>query len=396
MSASVAANDNDAEPPAGRSAPPAASDRAASSTPVHFAGGRSDSGWIPFEYLKGSQIHLPITINGHPTIAQLDSGATSHTVDTALATKIGLRSERTISGQGFGGSEAMSIAHVTITAGAMTITNSEAVVFDHETISKAMGHSSYVTLGGDAFRHAVVDIDFKHRRLAFRDPSRFVAPAHAQELPLTGRDIRSLPVTVDGRPVRMQFDLGNGRAALLYQKYWKAAYPGNRRTATTYSGGSGGFNVQKFMMLDEVRVGTTVFRDVPTLLQEGKGDLGGDQFDGNIGIGLLGRFHLIVDFPHNRAFFAPPIDRTTPFQVNHTGLTLFREGDTMVVKHIAPGSPAAGTGLKVDDRITAVEEGRARRRIDLTSAWTMLPVDRTLYLNLADGREVTMVTARYF
>jgi hypothetical protein len=215
-------------------------------------------------------------------------------------------------------------------------------------------------------------------------------------LPLTGGDIRALPVMVDGRMLRMQFDLGNGRAALLYQKYWKAAYPGERRISTTVSGGTGGFNVQKLMMLGEVRLGTSVFRDVPTLLQDGKGDLGGDQFDGNIGIGLLGRFHLIVDFPHNRAFFGPPIDRTTPFQVNHTGLTLFREGDTMVVRHVAPDSPAAGAGLKVDDRITALEEGTARRSIDLTSAWTMLPVDRTLYLHLSDGRELTIITGRYF
>ena len=37
---------------------------------------------------------------------------------------------------------------------------------------------------------------------------------------------------------------------------------------------------------------------------------------------MLDRFHLTVDYPHDRVLFAPPVDTAAPFAVNRAGLAL--------------------------------------------------------------------------
>jgi membrane-associated protease RseP (regulator of RpoE activity) len=121
--------------------------------------------------------------------------------------------------------------------------------------------------------------------------------------------------------------------------------------------------------------------------------------DGNVGMPILSRFHLIVDFPDGRVLFAPPVDVDTAFDVNHTGLTLQPGDHGVKVLYVAPNSPAAAAGLKVNDVIVSVDgvstsarptDGRRK------NAWLNDAPGKILSLRLSDGESKTLILGRYF
>ena len=375
---------------------PAASDPV-SSPPLTFARGKTSSGWLPFEFIFGTRIFVRATINGRPMLVMLDSGASSTVLDRHFASSLGLSPKGDLTGEGAGGSIQYSmIRGATVKLGDLSW-NGDAVAIDLSAVEQQVGHPVPIILGGEFFRDAVVDIDFKRRRIAFHNPSTYRAAPNAREHALTPTgENQAISVLVEGRPAKLLFDLGNAGAVDLFPRFWEqSGFVGHRRTSTTFAGGVGGMSVQKVTMLRMIALGGATFRDLPSRLEDRASSLAarsGD-LDGNIGIGVLSRFHLVADFPHSRVLFEPPVDVDTPFRVNHGGLTLQPGSTGAKVLYVSPKSPAAIAGINVGDVIVAVN-GRSAAGTDDT--WQSAPIGRTVRLRLADGREKTVTLARYF
>ncbi len=375
---------------------PTASD-SASSPPLTFARGKTSSGWLPFEFVAGTRIFVWATINGRPVLAMLDSGASSTVLDRRFASSLDLSPKGDLTGEGAGGSTQYSMVRgATVKLGDLSW-NGDAVAIDLSAVEKQVGHPLPVVLGGELFRDAVVDIDFKRRRIAFHNPSTYRAAPNARAGALTpAGEIQAISVLVEDRPAKLLFDLGNAGAVDLFPRFWEqSGFVGHRRMSTTFAGGVGGMSVQKVTMLRTVALGGATFRDLPSRLENRQSSLAarsGD-LDGNIGIGVLSRFHLVVDFPHHRVLFEPPVDVDTPFHVNHGGLTLQPGSTGAEVLYVSPESPAAIAGIVVGDVIVAVN-GRSAAARD--GRWQNGPIGRTVRLRLANGQEKTVTLARYF
>jgi len=369
-----------------------------SSPPLTFARGKTSSGWLPFEYVAGTRIFVRATINGRPVLAMLDSGASSTVLDRRFASSLGLSPKGDLTGQGAGGSTQYSVVQgVTVKLGDLSWNGGDAVAIDLSAVEKQVGHPLPMVLGGELFRDAVVEIDFKRRRIAFHNPLSYrAAPdAHAVALTPAGEN-QAISVLVEGRAAKLLFDLGNAGAVDLFPRFWEqSGFADNRRASTTFAGGVGGMSVQKVTMLRTIALGGATFKELPSRLEDRQSSLAarsGD-LDGNIGMGVLSRFHLVVDFPHRRVLFAPPVDVNTPFRVNHAGLTL-RPGSTgSKVLYVAPESPAAIAGVNVGDVIVAVDGYSADGK---NGMWQDGPVGRIVRLRLADGQERIVTLASYF
>ncbi|MFC3460819.1 hypothetical protein [Massilia haematophila] len=256
-----------------------------------------------------------------------------------------------------------------------------------------------MVLGGGAFERTVVDIDFANRKIAFRDPATFKRPdgMHAARLFAAG-DNRAIDIDIEGRQARMVFDLGNAWPAVLYPRFWdNPAFLKDRSVSSTLSGGWGGMHSEGLTRLREVRIGGKAFGGVPSPLKgvrtehERAGTL-----DGNVGMPLLGRFHLIVNFPHQEVLFGTPVDTTTPFESNTTGLALQRtEGDAKVL-HVATASPAEKLGLKPGDVITHLKDARTGKTLPLFDGWNRGPAGRAFHLTLQDGRTAVLQSAAFY
>lgn len=363
-----------------------------------FAPGKTSSGWLPFEYVNGNRIFVRARINGRPVLAMLDSGASSTVLDRRFASSLGLSQKGDLTGQGAGGSTQYGLVKgLSVQLGDLGWHGGDAVAIDLSAVEKQVGHPLPIVLGGELFRNTVVEIDFKRRRIAFHDPSLYRPAPDAHAAPLTpAGENQAISMLVEGRPAKLLFDLGNAGTIDLFPRFWEQpGFIGNRGTSTTFAGGVGGMSVQKLAMLRTITLGGATFRVIPSRLEdrESSQDARSGDLDGNIGMGVLSRFHLIVDFPHHRVLFAPPVDVDTPFRVNHAGLTLQPGSTGSKVLYVAPKSPAAIAGISVGNVIVAVD-GRSAAGGD--GAWQTGPIGRTVKLRLADGQEKTVILARYF
>ncbi|SDA35856.1 retropepsin-like aspartic protease [Sphingomonas sp. NFR15] len=371
---------------------------AATASPLTFARGKTSSGWLPFEYVAGTRIFVRTTVNGRSVLAMLDSGASSTVLDRRFAASLGLSAKGDLTGQGAGGSTPYGVIQgVTVKLGDLSWTGGDAVAIDLSAVEKQVGHPLPMVLGGELFRDAVVEIDFKNRRIAFHNPSSYRAAPNARAVALTpAGENQAISVLVEGRAAKLLFDLGNAGAVDLFPGFWEQpGFDDNRRTSTTFAGGVGGMSVQKVTMLRTIALGGATFEELPSRLEDRQSSLAarsGD-LDGNIGMGVLSPFHLVVDFPHHRVLFAPPVDVTTPFRVNHGGLTLQAGPSGSKVLYVAPGSPSAIAGVAVGNVIVAVDGRSAGGQ---NGTWQDGPVGRTVRLRLADGQEKTVTLARYF
>lgn len=380
-------------------AQPQATASAKAISSITFAPGKSSSGWLPFELYAGTRILIPVEVNGRAVVAMLDSGASSTVVDRSFATKLDLKLTGDHVGGAVGGSVAYSTAHgITLKAGDLMWRGGEAVAIDLTAVGRQLGREIPLFLGGEMFADTVVEIDFKGRRIAFHDPATYVAPSDAATARLTNTDgVLSIAMTVEGRPAELLFDIGNAGAISLAPRFWgQPGFMKDRATSTTFVGGAGGMKVRKVAMLDRITVGSTELNDVPVSLSEPPTAPGEQEepLDGNLGIGVLGRFRLIVDVRRNRVLFAPPIDRATPFPVNRAGLTLRPDPKGAAILHVASGSPAASAGLIAGDVIVAVDGAPTAGQP--TSNWQFGAIGTIVRLRLADDRVVALTLQRYF
>ena len=324
-----------------------------------FPGKLASSGWLPFEYFGENRIFLPVMLNGHEVSAMLDSGASSTVIDRAFAESLGLQAKGQMTAEGAGGTSTMAVVEgTTLEIGGMKMPPQPLVALDLKSLEHRLGHPLVFILGNEVFQNSIVDIDFADHRIAFRDPGQFTAPADAQVVAAeSDHGTHTIGVQIEGTPATLEFDLGNGNPLVLYPRFWeRAGFLGSRKSSTKLSGGFGGTSIQKVVMVHSLGLASTKFGSIPAQLagRESAAAKAGE-LDGNLGIPILSRFHLIVDFPHDRVLFAPPVDAAQPFRMNRSGFTLEPTDTGAKISYVAPGSPGEIAGLASGDTIIAVD-----------------------------------------
>jgi predicted aspartyl protease len=352
---------------------------------------------IPFQYLLERQIVFPITIDGKPAEAWLDSGAGATVVDAAFARKIGLSLGAPIRAHGVAGEVAnVRLAKADLAAGDLVMPGRRVVVMDLSAVQRMVARPVQVLLGRDVFEQAVVDIDFASGRITLTPREAFVAPP-AAPLPLKrSGDLRSVPITVAGVEMPAILDLGNA-GGLLIDKEFADHYGllAGRRLSTTLGVGADGAREEVQTTSDRLELGGVRLDGVPTTATPNLSS----KAPANIGLQVLSRFRLTIDFGGDRIWITPYADaETRPFRKNRTGLTLVPNGDRLVVDHVARGSPAERGGWKTGEAVRAID-GRpvpAGFAAEEASLFVYGAPGVTVALTLADGRTRKLTLADYY
>jgi len=346
----------------------AASARAAavSAPTAAFKAGASSSGWIDFTPNKNLGIFLPVKINGRDAMAWLWGGPTS--IDNSLAASIGLPS-KTDAGSAVGGVE--------VQLGDLTLQNTKAKPDDLQALAyaKVIGRPVTFRLGEEVFNQVAVDIDFAHHRVAFLDPKAVVRPAGAVEAPLVELDgERVVPLSVDGAaPAQFELELGNTIGPLMVTPAYAQAHklfeghPTSKRLSGRYS--------ETVVSVDHLDFAGVDFRKTPIAIIPDT-ELPPASIKGGVGLPLLAKFRLIIDYPHNRLYAVPNAAAVkTPLEKDRFGLVLGAKDNAFAVAFVSPGSPAEAAGFKKGDKISLID-GKP------FDAWTRLAITE---FNLADA-----------
>jgi hypothetical protein len=367
-----------------------------------YKAGATSSGWIHFEFYNDNRIFLPARINGHAAMVLLDSGATVSAADKAFASVIGLVSKGSFNAPGAGGIDTTGFANgVEIQIGDAALHGVNVVTFDFKPIEQRIGHPMPFVLGDEFFNAFTLDIDFAHRRLAFRNPNALRTPEGATEVPLVRLKDRSVPVSVEGAPaVPFEFDLGDGSPLDIYPSYYKAhGLLNGRKTSQVSAGGVGGFHPETVATVGRIKFSGVELRDVPTnFTSEERSANNSNLLFGTVGLPILSRFHLIIDYAHDRLLtIAQPELIGAPFAKDRFGATLLRANGLVAAAFVSPDSPAGKAGLRVGDQLQALDNKSIDDWSDAAIATLRFkPSGTVVKLALTDGRVLTVTCRDFF
>lgn len=343
---------------------------------------------LPFE-LVGEHAHVSVSVGeAGPFPFVLDTGAGETVVDWHLADSLGLdpRPVTTVRGAGPGRMRVGRTEPVDLRMGPVRLYSGRAYTMPLDSALRPWtGARTAGVVGYPFFRDHVVEMDFEGRHLRVWGGDVRVDLPGAREVSLeVDRPWAHVQAEIhlpggEARDARLIVDTGAPDALYLTTRWtererldgWVSDAP-----EVPVGAGVGGETRLRARRVDSLRIGpVTVRRPLALISRDDALDL---DTDGILGVEVLRRYRVILDYPRERMLLYPAAGTGEVDDPNPSGLVLWApeawtEGaDAPVRAHeVLPGSPAARAGVRPGDRIlrmdgrdvTASDLGWARRSL---------------------------------
>ncbi len=322
---------------------------------------------LPFE-LVNNHIYLPASLDGGaPIDAVFDTGAIN-ILDKGEAASLGLKSEGTLPGGGFG--PAQSEIGITKTRsleiGGLKLDNQVFFTIDLAKSETVEGRKMNMLVGYELAKRAVTVIDYAGRKITFLQPAAFHPPAGAVAVPFKFNEhTPMIQAVVDGIAGEFEVDTGARSSLTLMRPFSEAhglaeKYHATRNVVAGY--GVGGPTRGLLFRPETLTIGSLTLKQPVGNLQIDKTGAAADpRSAGNIGGGVLRRFTLTLDYGHQTLYLEPNADFAAPDVFDRAGLWFSRAADGFVIDDVIAGSAAAKAGLAIGDHITAIDGNPAGR-----------------------------------
>lgn len=313
-------------------------------------------------------IHLNINGKG-PFNFILDSGVGMMLItDPKLVDSINIPNKRTLKIAGLGTGEdyeAYITSALRVEIPGLTSYDVGAAILktDHFGLSNFAGMPIHGLLGYELFANLAVKIDFQDSTLTVSKPKDMKFFKRGNKIPLSIENrkayLQAKVTFPDGAKSdeKLIFDLGAGHPMSLENILQKRGMPQKFVAANLGVGLTG--PIEGFLSrVNEVDIGKFKLKGVISSFPVYEGTLKNEEArDGNLGLGILKRFILIVDYPDSALYLKPFADLNAPFEHDMSGLEYYRAGDDfghVVISRVEPGSPGDVVGLEPGDEITAI------------------------------------------
>lgn len=238
----------------------------------------------------------------------LDSGAGALAIDRADAEALGSTSFGRVPAIGVGGTVSASFHRAkTLQLGPLTLEQPLFVDLDLSFLDSVFGVNVGGIVGFDLLARAVVEVDLVQATVALHDPRRYALPRGTWQELLLEQRIPALRGHVEGHEAWLRLDTGADESITVLGpavERWRLLE--DRETTTSMLGGVGGLQPAQRGTLRELSIGGQRLVDLPaSFAQSSTGAFADSSFDGNVGVGVLGRFVLVFDYFHQRLAFLP-------------------------------------------------------------------------------------------
>ncbi len=313
---------------------------------------------------------IRLNINGRgPFNFILDTGVGLMLVtDPKLVDSINFSNKRTIVISGLGKGEAYE-AYVTSALnidipGLVSYDVGAAILkTDHFGLSNFAGIPIHGLLGYEFFSNLAVKVNFVDSTITVSKPkdTRLFRKGNKISISIENRKpyIQAKVTFPDGTKSddKLLLDLGAGHPLSLENVIQKRGLPKKFIAANLGVGLTG--PVEGFISrVSELDLGRFKIKNVLTSFPVDDHPGGAaEKRDGNLGIGILKRFALIIDYPDSAIYLSPGPDMNAPFEHDMSGLEYYSTGDNynhVIISRVEPGSPADEVGLEKDDEIMSI------------------------------------------
>jgi hypothetical protein len=284
-------------------------------TAYKTAGGEVDGDEIPFSIGRDGRIYINGSINGSPPLRFFFDNGADNTIVFPSAFRKGLtmRFDDSVDDRGTGGTQTRRTSnHAHLQIGDLNWDNEWAMY-----VERQLGDGADGTIGYDVFEDKVVEINFDHMVLVIRDRAAADVSYTSFKMILNGREVPSIRATLRVGNVQIErpllFDMGaTGCVFLNYEtalenhlfETLKAVGDNNR------SGAGDGSLKTEVAIVPELQLGPYVLREVPINIALANSGENSEE----IGMDVLKRFNIVLDFPDSMIYLKPNGLFDTPYR----------------------------------------------------------------------------------
>ncbi len=316
-------------------------------------------------------IIIKLDINGKgPFNFILDSGVGFMLItDPKLVDSINVSNKRTIKIAGLGKGEdfeAYITSPLNINIPGLVSYDVVAAILktDHFGLSGFAGIPIHGLIGYEFFNNLAVKVDFSDSTLTVSKPKGTKFFGKNNKIPITIENrkpyLHAKITLSNGTKAddKLILDLGAGHPLSLENMIAKHGMP-NKFIAANLGVGLTGPIDGFISRVGEVDIGRFKLKNVLTSFPEGsvKNEVDEQNRDGNLGIGILKRFTLIIDYPDSAVYLKPAFNFDDPFEHDMSGLEYYAGGDDfqhVIISRVEPGSPGDVIGLEPGDEIMEI------------------------------------------
>lgn len=357
---------------------------------------------IPFHLVRNMVIIQLRVNNKGPFNFVLDTGVGIMVItDPALIDTLDLHNKRTIKLFGLGNQESIE-AYVTsqlkIDLPDLESNNISAAILkkDQFGLSGYAGTPIHGLLGYDFFNTLAVKFSFADSTLTISKPENMHLNRMGERIPITIEDHKpylhahiKLP---DGKQMdcKLIMDIGAGHPMSLENVLKVDGLPqkfisGNLGVGLTgpitgYLSRVSEFGIGKFKI-------NQVITSFPDYTDEKKQQITTPR-DGNLGLGILKRFQMVIDYPDSAIYLKKGELFNEPFEHDMSGMEYYEDSKHVFISRVEPGSPADIIGIQKDDEIVDINfKSIANLTLEQIDTMMRSKEDRTLLLSIYRNKE---------
>ncbi|PUZ28439.1 signal protein PDZ [Chitinophaga parva] len=323
---------------------------------------------FPFRQFFGGVVVVKAVLDPLPDTLQFifDTGSAGISLDSAACKRMGITSvpSSTVI-RGLGGSrQAQFVYNRTLRFPDFQLDSLNFHVNDYEAISQVYGVRVDGIIGYSLINRFVVQVDYDKEEIRLYPKGDFRYPRggtllhpNMNMIPVVNAPLRNGKGSANGH---YYFDTGAGMCLLLSNQYLTDSSLHLRRrfkrTRTEAEGLNGKLEMDLTTM-QEFRLGSFVFRNVPTYLFDDVSNITQyPSLGGLIGNDLLRRFNLTLNYGKKEIYLEPNSHFNEMFDYSYTGLIIYLINERATVVEVIPHSPAEKAGFLQGDIVLAVNK----------------------------------------
>jgi hypothetical protein len=298
----------------------------------------------------GNLVFLPVRVNaGQPSLYQLDSTAAVTSVDPDRAAELGLKSN----------------AAAVLDLGGFQMEMQALPALAKTNFAAQVGRAYEGTLGEDFFANVVIEIDYARQTVRLYDPAAYQYSGPGRSLPLTFSG--GMPVIpgklslTGGKMIEGNFAVNTALDASVSLSEGFAKAHGMRvpriktiRSTEQPSDGAGGAALARMKIFE---IGP--YAVAAPLAEFSPRDEPDPGIAGEIGGGMLRRFTVIFDFPHQRIIFDANSNIREDDRADMSGISVIAGGPGLKrfeVVAVRPGGPGDDAGVRPGDVVAGIDD----------------------------------------
>ena len=305
---------------------------------------------IPADFID-NLIFLPVHVNqSQPSLFQLDSTATSTSIDSGRAAELGVAG---------GPNAVLQMEGVELSLPALTLVA-------RPDFNARVGREYEGTLGNDFLGAVVIEINYARRTVRLFDPAAFQYSGRGKALPLkfmNGIPIVQAKFNAGGKTIDADFILNTALdvPVVISNRYLEAHrfFSARTRTIPAVDQQTEGREGDTLARLPLFQIGP--FTVAQSIAEFSKRNLPGNdpRLAGEIGGGMLRRFMITLDFLRQQAIFDASSDFRADDEADMSGLSISASGPGLKrfeITDVRSGTPGSDAGIQKGDVIAGIDD----------------------------------------